>query len=85
MIDYFKLCGIIILYSYVQRYAAAKNGSSDEIGESWRQKILAQPKVLEAAEYFVYFPLSELHGWGKRFADSRRRFIQRFQKLRSKK
>jgi hypothetical protein len=29
VIDYFKLCGIIILYSYVQRYAAAKNGSSD--------------------------------------------------------
>ena len=27
----------------------------------------------------------ELHGRGKRFADSRRRFIQRFQKLRSKK
>ena len=29
---------------------------------------MAQPKVLKAEEYFVYFPLSELHGWGKRFA-----------------
>ena len=29
---------------------------------------MSQPKVLKAEEYFVYFPLSELHGWGKRFA-----------------
>ena len=29
---------------------------------------MAQPKVLEAEEYCMYFPLSELHGWGKRFA-----------------
>ena len=57
---------------------AAEKGSSEKIGESWRRKILAQPKVLKAEEYFVYFPLSELHGWGKRFAASRRRFFQRF-------
>ena len=57
---------------------AAEKGSSEKIGESWRRKIFAQPKVLKAEEYFVYFPLSELHGWGKRFAASRRRFIQRF-------
>ena len=43
-------------------------GSSDEIGKSWRQKILSQPKVLKAEEYCMYFPLSELRGWGKRFA-----------------
>ena len=41
---------------------AAEKGSSEKIGESWRRKILAQPKVLKAEEYFVYFPLSELHG-----------------------
>ena len=57
---------------------AAEKGSSEKIGESWRRKILAQPKVLKAEEYFVYFPFSELHGWGKRFAASRRRFFQRF-------
>ena len=28
----------------------------------------------------MYFPLPELHGWGKRFAASRRRFVQRFLK-----
>ena len=39
-----------------------KKGTSDEIGESWRQKILAQPKVLKVEEYCMYFPLSELHG-----------------------
>ena len=39
---------------------------------------MTQPKVLKAEEYCMYFPLSELHGWGKRFAASRRRFIQRF-------
>ena len=26
----------------------------------------------------MYFPFSKLHGWGKRFAVRRRRFIQRF-------
>ncbi|HBK26222.1 MAG TPA: hypothetical protein DDY90_05775 [Clostridiales bacterium] len=49
-------------------FVLESKGSSDEIGESWRPKILAQPKVLEAEEYCMYFPLSELHGWGKRFA-----------------
>ena len=29
-------------------------GISGEIGESWQQKILAQPKVLEAEEYCMY-------------------------------
>ena len=43
-------------------------GSADEIGKSWRQKILAQPKVLKMEEYCMYFPFSELHGWDKRFA-----------------
>ena len=43
-------------------------GSSGEIGESWQQKILAQPKVLKAAKYFVYFPLLKPHSWGKRSA-----------------
>ncbi len=28
---------------------------------------MAQAKVLKAEEYWMYFPLSELHGWGKRF------------------
>jgi len=37
-------------------------GSSGEIGESWQQKILAQPKVLKAEEYCMYFPLSEPRG-----------------------
>ena len=27
---------------------------------------MAQPKVLKLREYFVYFPISELHGWVKR-------------------
>ena len=31
-------------------------------------KILAQPNVLKMAEYCMYFPFSELHGWGKRTA-----------------
>ena len=43
-------------------------GSSNSIGKSWRQKILAQTNVLKPEEYCVYFPVSELHGWGKRFA-----------------
>ncbi len=30
---------------------------------------MAQPKVLKTEEYCMYFPVSELHGWGKRFAD----------------
>ena len=38
------------------------------MGKSWRQKILAQPKVLKMEEYCMYFPFSELHGWDKRFA-----------------
>ena len=29
---------------------------------------MTQAKVLKAEKYFVYFPLSELHEWGKRFA-----------------
>ena len=47
---------------------AAEKGSSEKIGESWRRKILAQPKVLKAEEYFVYFPLWEPHSRWKRFA-----------------
>ena len=27
---------------------------------------MAQPKVPKLREYFVYFPISVLHGWGKR-------------------
>ena len=38
------------------------------MGKSWRQKILAQPKVLKMEEYCMYYPFSELRGWGKRFA-----------------
>ena len=44
-------------------------GSSDKIGKSWRQKILAQPKVLKMEEYCMYFPFLELHGWGERSGD----------------
>lgn len=55
-------------------------GSSGEIGESWQQKILAQPKVLKAAKYFVYFPLSELRGWGKRFACQPKTISSKFPK-----
>ena len=36
-----------------------------------RRGILAQPKVLEMREYFVYFPFSELRGWVKRTAEAR--------------
>ncbi len=49
-------------------YIPLDKGSSDSIGKSWWQKILTQPKVLKVEEYCMYFPLSELHGWGKRFA-----------------
>ena len=30
-----------------------------------------QTKVLEMWEYFLYFPFTELHGWGKRPAEAR--------------
>ena len=43
-------------------------GSSDSIGKSRRQKILAQAKVSKTGEYCMYFLFLELHGWGKRFA-----------------
>ena len=55
-------------------------GSSGEIGESWQQKILAQPKVLKAEEYCMYFPLSELCGWGKRFACQPKTISSKFPK-----
>ena len=60
---------------------AAEKGSSEKIGESWRRKILAQPKVLKAEEYFMYFPLSELHGWDKRFADQPKTIYSEIPKL----
>ena len=31
---------------------------------------MTQPKVLEMREYFVYFPFSELHGWGQKARQS---------------
>ena len=36
--------------------------------KSWQRKILAQAKAWKAEEYFVYFLLFKLRGWGKRFA-----------------
>lgn len=36
------------------------------MGKRWWGGILAQPKVLELWEYYVYFPISALRGWGKR-------------------
>ena len=59
---------------------AAEKGSSEKIGESWRRKILAQPKVLKAEEYCMYFPLSELRGWGKRFACQPKTISSKFPK-----
>ena len=43
-----------------------------------RKGCAASVSQLVLATAAQYFPLSELHGWGKRFAASRRRFIQRF-------
>ncbi len=42
---------------------------------------MAQPKVLKAEEYFMYFPLSELHGWDKRFADQPKTIYSEIPKL----
>ena len=47
-------------------------GSSGSISKCWQREILAQPKESKAKEYFVYFELWILHGWGKRSAASRR-------------
>ena len=41
-------------------------GTSDSIGKSRWRGILSQTKVLKVEEYCMYFPLLELHGWGKR-------------------
>ena len=49
-------------------YSEVPKGTSDSIGKSRRQKILAQAKVPKTREYCMYFPFLELHGWGKRFA-----------------
>ena len=43
-------------------------GSSDSFGKSWRREIFPQPKVQKTAEYCMYFPFFEPHGWGKRSA-----------------
>ena len=46
----------------------SNQGTSDQIVKNWQQKLLAQKKVLKPEKYCMYFPVSELHGWSKRFA-----------------
>ena len=48
-------------------------GSIAAFGKRIRPKILSQPKVLKEREYWMYFPLLKLHGWGKRLGEGRRR------------
>ena len=41
---------------------------------------MAQTKVLIVEEYCMYFPLSELHGWDKRFNDQPQTIYSEFPK-----
>ena len=53
-------------------------GSDEKIGKSGQREILLQIKVWKTQEYFVYFKFFKLRLWGKRSAERRRRFFQRF-------
>lgn len=52
------------------------------IGKSCQREILAQTKVLKEEEYFVYFPLLKLHGWGKKSAAQPQTIVSEFPSLK---